>query len=134
MAGGFQIHIQSQSLISFYHIIIVAAGGALGSVMRYLASLLIKHNSFPFATLAVNMIGCGIMGLVMGWVLRTSGNNDWRLFLATGICGGFTTFSAFAWENIQLLEQQRYGSFILYTLISITAGLLAGLAGYWLTK
>lgn len=121
-------------MISLQHIIIVAIGGALGSVMRYLASLLIKENHFPFATLAVNIVGCGMLGLAMGWILRTNENQVWRLFLATGICGGFTTFSAFTWENIQLLEQQRYGSFILYTLISVTAGLLAGFAGYWFTK
>ncbi len=70
----------------------------------------------------------------MGVASREEGFTNWRLFLATGICGGFTTFSAFAWENLQLLNQQRYGSFLLYTGGSLVVGLVAVTIGFWLTK
>jgi CrcB protein len=62
------------------------------------------------------------------------GGFNWRLFLATGICGGFTTFSAFAWENLQLLNQQRVGAFISYTGATLVLGLTAVTIGYWITK
>ena len=116
------------------NIILVGFGGMIGSVMRYLVSYFIKHDSFPFATLLVNIIGSLLIGSIMGIAARQEGFANWRLFLATGICGGFTTFSAFAWENLQLLQQQRYGTFVLYTSISLILGLVAVTAGYWITK
>ncbi|MDB5209846.1 MAG: crcB, partial [Sediminibacterium sp.] len=65
---------------------------------------------------------------------KQEGFANWRLFLATGICGGFTTFSAFAWENMQLLNQDRYGAFLLYVGCSLVLGLGAVVLGYWITK
>ena len=116
------------------NIILVGLGGMIGSVMRYLVAYFIKHDSFPFATLLVNIIGSLLIGSIMGIAARQEGFANWRLFLATGICGGFTTFSAFAWENMQLLQQQRYGTFVFYTSISLILGLAAVTAGYWITK
>ncbi len=114
--------------------ILVAAGGTIGSVLRYWFSIIIKHNYLPFATFTVNVIGCFIIGLVMGWVSKNNSLGEWRLFLATGICGGFTTFSSFSWENINLLEHERYVAFGLYLSASILLGLSATVVGYWLTK
>lgn len=116
------------------NIILVGFGGMIGSVLRYLVSQFIRHESFPYATFTVNIIGSLLIGIIMGVASREEGFANWRLFLATGICGGFTTFSAFAWENFQLLNQQRYGSFLLYTGGSLVVGLAAVAIGYWLTK
>lgn len=114
--------------------ILVGIGGMIGSVLRYLATHFIRHESFPYATFAVNLAGSFVIGMVMGIASRQEGFGSWRLFLATGICGGFTTFSAFAWENMQLLQQHRYSGFAAYTGGTLLLGLAAVTAGYWLTK
>ena len=116
------------------NIIIVGFGGMLGTIMRYLVAIFIKQANFPYATLTVNILGCLLMGIFMGITLRTEVPNSGRLFLVTGICGGFTTFSAFAWENFQLLQQGRYGGFILYMAGSVIVGILAVAAGYYFSK
>lgn len=116
------------------NILLVGLGGMIGSVARYLAAYCIRHDSFPYATLLVNIAGSLIIGMVMGIASRQEDFGNWRLFLATGICGGFTTFSAFAWENLQMLQQQRYIAFASYTGVSIALGLLAVTIGYWITK
>ena len=116
------------------NLFLVSMGGMIGSAFRYLAVHFIRHESFPYATLTVNIIGSLLIGAIMGVASREEGFANWRLFLATGICGGFTTFSAFAWENMQLLYQQRYGSFVLYTGASLIAGLGAVALGYWIIK
>ncbi|MEO7530214.1 MAG: fluoride efflux transporter CrcB [Sediminibacterium sp.] len=116
------------------NIILVGLGGMIGSMLRYLASHFIRHESFPYATFTVNLLGSLLIGAIMGMAAKQEGFANWRLFLATGICGGFTTFSAFAWENMQFLNQARYGSFVLYTGGTIVLGLAAVTLGYWLTK
>ena len=89
--------------------ILIGVGGALGSMLRYLFSLLIQHKQLPWATLLVNIIGSFIIGIVVAESLKNEiFANNWRLFLATGICGGFTTFSAFSLENLQLLQNGKY--------------------------
>ena len=112
----------------------VGLGGMLGAVARYIFGLLIKSATFPFATGMVNIVGALIMGLIMGLSIKGQISPNLRLFLATGICGGFTTFSAFAWENLALLQQQRYGSFMLYTLGTLALGMAATTIGYLLAK
>ena len=96
--------------------------------------LVIKSDSFPYATGLVNIIGALIMGIIMGLALKGQISPTLRLFLATGICGGFTTFSAFAWENLELLQQQRYGSFLVYTAGTLALGIIATAIGYLLAK
>lgn len=118
----------------FRNLILVGMGGMIGSVMRYLTSHFIRHDSLPYATFTVNMMGSLLIGAIMGFAARQEGFANWRLFLAIGVCGGFTTFSAFAWENLQLLHQHRYGTFVLYTGASVVLGLAAVALGYWLTK
>lgn len=117
--------------------LLVGFGGMLGSMLRYAASLLVKNstNGFPFATFSVNIIGSFIIGCVFGIGLKESGLNwDWRLFIATGICGGFTTFSALSVEGVALLQQQRYSVFLIYFLTSLILGLAAAWAGIQLGK
>lgn len=114
--------------------ILVAVGGSVGSVLRYLFAVAIKHESFPFSTFIVNILGSFIIGLIMGIASKHEGFGEWRLFLATGICGGFTTFSSFSWESINLLEQQRYLSFTYYLTGTLFLGLTATLIGYLIIK
>lgn len=117
------------------NLLLVGLGGMLGSMLRYFISVVIKTPSFPSATLTVNLVGSFVIALVLGSALKSSQFElNWRLFLATGVCGGFTTFSAFSVECVQLLQQQRYQTFILYVSLSIVGGLSATFAGLWLTK
>jgi fluoride exporter len=115
--------------------LLVGVGGMIGSMLRYLFSLIIKSSSFPYATLAVNIIGCLAIGLVTGIIIKNGTDNEnLKLFLATGLCGGFTTFSAFSSECMQLLQQQRYIAVIVYVSLSIILGLAATFAGLQLAK
>ena len=117
------------------NILLVGLGGAAGSMLRYAFSVWFKHASFPLATFLVNVIGSFIIGLVFAYSLRSeSFATNWRLFLAAGICGGFTTFSAFSLESLQLLQQQRVGIFFLYVIGSVLLGLAATWFGYSLLK
>lgn len=117
---------------------IVGLGGAIGSILRYLAYVYLSKlvaQAFPFGTFVVNIFGCLAIGVVFGLSERFKWlSPEWRLFLATGICGGFTTFSAFAYENIKLLQNGNYTTFFIYSLLSFVFGLLAVLVGMSLTK
>jgi CrcB protein len=106
---------------------LVGLGGAAGSMLRFLFSIWFKNNNFPLATFIVNILGCFV-------IRNPSFESNWKLFLATGICGGFTTFSAFSMESLQLLQQQKIGLFVGYILASICLGLLATWLGYSLLK
>ncbi|QJD96054.1 fluoride efflux transporter CrcB [Mucilaginibacter robiniae] len=118
--------------------LIIFIGGGLGSVARYLANRWIVSQGvtvFPYGTFLVNIIGCFLIGFL---VFITEKANitavEWRLFLVTGFCGGFTTFSSFAFENIQLLTNHQLFSFILYTVGSIALGFLATYLGILLAR
>jgi len=112
----------------------VGVGGMMGAIARYLLGSIIKSVTFPYATGLINILGALIMGIVMGLAAKGQISPSLRLFLATGICGGFTTFSAFAWENLELLQQQRYGSFLVYTAGTLALGIIATAIGYLLAK
>ena len=113
------------------NILAVGLGGALGAVCRYLLGQVIPKlgSGFPLATFAVNLIGCFAIGLVVGLAGRNS-DIDPRLilFLQTGICGGFTTFSTFSLESLTLIEEGRITIGILYIVLSVLLGLFALLA------
>lgn len=114
------------------NILLVGAGGFAGSILRYLAGQLISSgNNFPSATLIVNIAGCFIIGLLFYYVNE---NDTAKLLLATGFCGGFTTFSAFSLENIKLLQNNQYISAVVYILLSIVLGLCATGLGIYLSK
>lgn len=117
---------------------IIGLGGALGSFLRYYTAVLFlkwNHTAFPYATLTVNIIGCFIIGLLFSTSERYQWlSSNWRLFLITGFCGGFTTFSTFAYENLLLLQEGNYKYFFLYAIGSFGAGLLAVLAGINIVK
>lgn len=111
----------------------VALGGAAGSVLRYLCSRSLNTLTFPVGTLVVNVLGCLVIGLLWGLFTRHT-NEQLRLFLVTGFCGGFTTFSTFTYEGVQLIQEARWTTFIVYTTISVALGLAATFLGYKLTS
>jgi fluoride exporter len=120
------------------HILLVAIGGAVGSVARFLIQKYVHQmypDPFPVGTFVVNLTGCLAIGLLYG-ITASHGilNTELRLLLMTGVLGGFTTFSAFSLESVGLLEQQRFMTFFLYIGGSVVLGLLATLAGAWLTR
>ena len=119
------------------NILLVGAGGFIGSVSRYLTGLAFAElvHPFPFGTFIINIIGSLAIGIVYGIADRSGYLSQWWiLFLATGFCGGFTTFSTFAHENLRLLQAGEYFLFGLYTGGSILLGILAVLAGIAITK
>jgi len=113
-------------------IIWVALGGALGAVGRYLVGLSFKAASgFPWATMSVNILGSFLMGLMIGWLSRQNGGSDaLRLFVAVGILGGFTTFSAFSMDLFTLLERRDITAAILYLGGSLLGSLVAFIVGF----
>ena len=114
-------------------LVFVAAGGALGSVLRYLASGFVQRfdlwGSFPAGTLAVNLVGCAVLGLLGGLSdSRFLFGPSARLFVFIGILGGFTTFSTFSYETIVLIR----GGEAMKAALNVGASLLLCLAGTWL--
>ncbi|MFC7358391.1 fluoride efflux transporter CrcB [Jejudonia soesokkakensis] len=118
-------------------VLLVFLGGGLGSSARYLIGRLLNtdSNGIPYGTFAANIIGCFLIGIIMGFSLKhnTFSQNS-VLLLATGFCGGFTTFSAFAYENHVFLKSGDLASFALYTLGSLVLGFAAVFFGIWLIK
>ncbi|MGB8193575.1 MAG: fluoride efflux transporter CrcB, partial [Chitinophagaceae bacterium] len=104
--------------------LLVGLGGMAGSMLRYGVYLLIKPGVFPWATFTVNIAGSLLIGLLMGYSVRLQSPQNMQLLLATGLCGGFTTFSAFSADNVVLLKDGRIAAFFLYAAASILIGLL----------
>ncbi len=118
-------------------LLLVFFGGGLGSVLRYLVGKWSKsiESTIPYGTFLVNIIGSIIIGIVLGYVAKTSnGSNNYALLLVTGFCGGFTTFSAFVYENHLFLKNGDYFSFLIYTIGSIVLGLFAVFLGFYFSK
>lgn len=120
------------------HLLLVAAGGAIGSSLRHLvnvASLRWLGPGFPWSTLAVNIVGCFAMGVLIELIARRFGaSQEMRLFIATGILGGFTTFSAFSLDAALLWERGAHGVAALYVSASVIGALAALFAGLWLAR
>lgn len=120
------------------NILLVALGGMIGCVSRFLVvsyAVRLLPSSFPFGTFAVNLIGCFAIGAVAGLAERCAGlNQEWRVFLMAGLCGGFTTFSAFAFENLELLLARDYRTFATYSIASFVLCILAIYCGLSMTR
>ena len=118
-------------------ILAVGSGSFLGGVGRYLVSLAMKDISkgFPWATLAVNLLGCFLIGLLWGVFDKngTDGSN-WALFLTVGFCGGFTTFSTFSKEAIIMLQTGHVWGFAAYVSMSVVVGVALVALGYFLVR
>ena len=119
-------------------VLLIGFAGFLGTIARYLSGQLIYKFlpiAFPFGTLIVNILGCFIIGIVYGWFEEENiYSNEWKLIFATGFCGGFTTFSAFSIENIQLLREGQFGIALLYIFVSVVIGISATFGGVSLMK
>ncbi len=115
--------------------LLIGIGGAAGSMLRYAFALWFRNSGFPLATFLVNIIGCFIIGAVLGLSIRNIGfEQNWRVFLAAGICGGFTTYSAFSMEMLLLLQQNKYALFAVYLCATVVLGLLTVWLGFQLLK
>jgi CrcB protein len=113
-------------------LLFVMVGGAVGSGARYLtgrAMLSLLGPDYPFGTLAVNLIGGLLMGVLVGVLARTSASETWRLLLAVGVLGGFTTFSAFSLDVVSLIERGAVGVALGYVLVSVIGSIAAVFAG-----
>jgi fluoride exporter len=110
----------------FQSIFYVATGSAIGGVCRYLMQQTIQQRVtglFPWGTLAVNVLGCFVIGLIYGLAARTNVlSPQGRIFLAVGICGGFTTYSSFMMENYTLAQSGQLAGMLLYTGLSLIVG------------
>jgi CrcB protein len=114
-------------------LLFVGIGGGIGSIIRYAISLFVGRHvpiAFPLGTFLVNISGCFLIGVFYSLATKYTGfNPEWRLFLITGICGGYTTFSTFSYDGLILLRQGPNLYFMLYVLGSVVFGLLATIAG-----
>jgi CrcB protein len=119
-----------------YFIIFLGAG--IGGAMRHGVNLAVARamgTHFPYGIMAINIIGCLAMGLIAGWfAFRGQASQEWRLFLTTGILGGFTTFSAFSLDAAVLYERGELGLAALYVLGSVALSLAAVFAGLWAVR
>ncbi len=117
--------------------LLVFLGGGMGSLLRFSVGKILNRPTWeiPLGTLTVNLIGSFIIGLILGFAIKNNSlNSNLSLFVATGFCGGFTTFSAFAYENYSFLKSGDFTNFFLYASASIILGLLAVLLGLTLIK
>lgn len=119
-------------------ITLVAIGGAAGSVLRYLTSVIVQKyyaSVYPMATFLTNIIGCFLIGILVGWLAKNQlSDSNLKWLLVTGFCGGYTTFSAFGYENVSLMQSGNSATAFLYIAASVIIGLAAVWGGLLLTK
>ena len=116
---------------------LIGTGSFIGGISRYLFGQFVHKYLpvvFPYGTLAVNIAGCFLIGVILGLSDKDMVTPQWRFFLATGFCGGFTTFSTFAYENISLLNDKEYFYMFLYAALSFVIGLAATYIGIICTR
>lgn len=118
-------------------ILMVFLGGGLGSVLRFMITKVLNKSplEIPYGTFTVNILGSLLLGFILGISLKNGAlSNNTILFLATGFCGGFTTFSTFSYENQVFLRTGDYTNFAIYTFGSILAGFAAIFIGLYFSK
>lgn len=118
-------------------LLFVFVGGGFGSVLRYLVGKFLNNteNAIPYGTFLANILGSLFIGIILGYASKNElVSQNYTLLLATGFCGGFTTFSTFAYENHVFLKSGDFTSFAIYTIISFVVGFLAVFGGMYLVK
>lgn len=118
-------------------LLFIFLGGGTGSVLRYLLTIGISRSgstNFPWGTFAVNVLGCVLIGVFYTLTSRIHVSNEIRLMLTVGLCGGFTTFSTFSNESLQLLKSGFYPSFFAYAIGSVVMGILGVMLGAWMSE
>lgn len=118
-------------------ILLIGLGGGMGSIFRFLVSHFTRKywsSGFPMATFLVNVSGCLLIGLIIGLLLKSNTSNDLKMLFVVGFCGGYTTFSAFALENFQLIQAEKYMVSIFYMSGSILLGIVSVWLGIFLSK
>ena len=119
------------------NLLLVAIGGAVGAALRYEVgriSLRLMGPAFPWGTLAVNLVGGLLMGLLAGVLARQDGGAQARLLLGVGVLGGFTTFSAFSLETFNMIERGALGTAGAYVAASVVGSVALLLVGLWLAR
>jgi len=125
------------SLFNVKILLLIGSGGFVGSVLRYVVSQSVQNkflSSFPYGTMSVNIIGSLLIGVVYGLVEKGNLSPEARLFLATGILGGFTTFSAFTLDALNLLQEGLWLESVSYILLSVVLGVAAAFLGIFIIK
>jgi CrcB protein len=118
-------------------ILSVAVGGAVGALARYGLSLWITAraaNGWPWATFTINVVGSALIGVLVGWTAGRESHEPWRLLLGVGVLGGFTTFSSYSLETVQLVERNDIAGAAAYSLGSVLAGGVACFLALWLSR
>jgi fluoride exporter len=117
--------------------LLVFVGSGLGGALRHLVNVVMPRvagTSFPYHTLAVNIVGSFAMGLLAGYFMRGAGDQSWRLFLTTGVLGGFTTFSAFSLDTVRLYQQGAVAPMTAYVVTSVGGSIAALLIALHVTR
>ncbi len=117
-------------------LLLLFIGGGTGSVARYMISTYLNkvHTSIPFGTLVVNVLGSLLIGSILGLLSKEMIPPHIAILIATGFCGGFTTFSSFAYENHALIKNGEFLYFISYSIASFGIGMIAVAIGLWMVK
>ncbi|HAB27745.1 MULTISPECIES: fluoride efflux transporter CrcB [Xanthomarina] len=118
-------------------LLLVFIGGGIGSVLRYVLGKYLNsyQTGIPYGTFIANILGSLLIGIILGLAAKNNSiSQNHTLLLATGFCGGFTTFSAFAYENHIFLKAGDFTSFAMYTIASFVVGFLAVFLGMFLVK
>ncbi|WP_431164637.1 fluoride efflux transporter CrcB [Tenacibaculum halocynthiae] len=118
-------------------LLLIFIGGGTGSVLRYLVGKLLNNSQtgIPYGTFVANILGSLLIGIILGFAAKNETlTQNHTLLLATGFCGGFTTFSTFAYENHVFLKAGDFTTFAIYTIASFIIGFLAVFGGIFLTK
>jgi fluoride exporter len=121
--------LEPKGAMTLINISAVFMGGGLGAVARYGLGGLLPRAAFPYGTLTVNLLGSLCIGLIIGALLLRSDAAIWRLFLATGLMGGFTTFSAFALDSVTLMQRGAIGATLVYVCASVIGCIVACFIG-----